>query len=316
MTARDHDGGGARVPSIDASLALACANGLGECPLWDVPNQRLLWVDHARHTIHGAIDDGSGGWREEAGWAPGGPVGSLAPRAAGGFVLVGGDAVTLVRCDGTMRPFARIDVDPATVRFSDARCDSRGRLWAGVFASDFTPRGGLYRVDPDGRVCKVLKGVTIANGLDWSPDGTIFYFVDSVECRVDAYAFDAEQGRIANRRTLIALPPGRGIPNGLTVDDEGCVWIALTGAGEIIRVRADGKLVGRVRVPVAGVTSCAFGGADRRTLFITTRSGRLPEAVRSLGMKESMMENKGPLAGALFRAAVGARGKPEGRFGA
>jgi sugar lactone lactonase YvrE len=154
----------------------------------------------------------------------------------------------------------------------------------------------------------------LANGFDWSPDRATFYFIDSLECSVDAFDFDERQGTIANRRRLVRIAPSDGVPNGMTVDTEGGLWVALTCGGEVRRYASDGSLLARVRISVPGVTSCVFGGADGRDLLITSRSGRVPDIIESLGVREDSMTSQGPEAGSLFVCRPGPAGAPATPF--
>lgn len=297
-------------PPVTAQVAVVAQDQIGDGPIWDAAAKRLLWVDHARHIVHEAKADGAGGWREIRCWSPGTAVTAVIPRARGGLVVAGGNEVSLLDEAGNSRPFVRVDIDPSRVRFNDVKCDSHGRLWAGTLATDFSPSAALYRIDPDGTVTSMLEQVRLANGFDWSPDDATFYFIDSLECAVEAFDFDVQQGTLANRRTLVTIAPSDGVPNGMSVDSEGCLWVALTCGSEVHRYSRDGSLLARVRIAVPGVTSCAFGGADGKDLFITSRSGRMPDIIKSLGVREDRMQSSGPQAGSLFVCRPGPAGTP------
>jgi sugar lactone lactonase YvrE len=151
----------------------------------------------------------------------------------------------------------------------------------------------------------VLTGATLPNGIDWSPDGTTMYFIDSISGCVDAFAFDMDSGIPGSRRHLIEIPAARGMPDGLTVDSEGFLWVALYRGGALHRYRPDGALDRVVDLPVSLVTSCAFGGPDLGTLFVTT-------ATR--GLDEQALRQQ-PGAGGIFRLRPGVEGLPAHRFG-
>lgn len=287
---------------------------VGDGPLWDAVGMRLLWVDHGRQIVHVATADGAGGWHEMSHWVPRVAVTSVIPRARGGLVIAGGNELSMVNETGELRQFARLDIDPARVRINDVKCDPRGRLWAGTLATDFSPTATLFRIDADASVTRMLDGVRLSNGFDWSPDRTTFYFIDSLECAVDAFDFDEQRGTISNRRRLVEISPADGVPNGMTVDIEGGLWVALTCGSEVRRYASDGSLLARVRICVPGVTSCAFGGADGTDLFITSRSGRVPEIIKSLGVPEDSMTSLGPEAGSLFVCRPGTAGMPATPF--
>jgi sugar lactone lactonase YvrE len=300
--------------TLSATLAIAARDNIGEAPAWDAIGKRLIWVDHAGELIHEAKEGGASGWYESRRWDPGGTVSAALPRLRGGLVVAGGNEIFLLDDTGHCAPFAILDIDPASCRLNDVKCDPRGRLWAGTLACDFSPRAALYCIHLDGTVTTVLRDVSLANGFDWSPDGCTFYFIDSMKRAVEAFDCDMQRGSLTNPRTVVSMDPVHGIPNGMTVDKEGCLWVALTCGGEVHRFAPDGAPLARVELPVPGVTSCAFGGAEGRDLFITTRSGRVPDFAKALGVREEMMESSGPHAGALFVCKPGPAGSPATPF--
>lgn len=313
-----------RVPGIvrqRAQLALDTRDSIGEQPLWDAVKQRLLWCDNAIGVIHEAKSDQQGGWYESRRWTLGKHIGAAIPRAAGGLVVMIGAELVKLDDDGNITPFARFDADPNLTVPNDARCDARGRLWAGTFGADLlaasgnvaAPRGALYRIDADGTVATMLEDVTLANGLDWSPDSSTLYFIDSHLLSVDAFDFDLARGEISNRRNVVTINRGEGMPDGMTVDSEGCLWVAVLGSGEVRRYTPDGVELSRVEISASGVTSCGFGGPDRADLFITSASVRLPAATIAMyGFTVAMAESAAtaPGAGGLFTCRPGVAGQP------
>jgi len=297
-----------------ADLAIRSRDLIGEAPAWDAQAHRLLWVDHRRGLIHEARADGSH-WRETRQWHLGHHIAAAIPRARGGLAIVGALGIDVLDASGDMAAFARIDADPDRVRLNDAKCDRLGRLWAGSLTVDFR-RGAaaLYRIDSDGSVHTVLKGLTLANGLDWSPDDATFYLVDTATLSIDAFDFDLDRGALANRRTLITIERGAGGPNGLAVDREGCLWVALTGGGAVRRYSPDGQLLNHVDLPITGPTSCAFGGVDGAELFVTSRSGRMPDIAVELGVGPEMQECTSADAGGLFVCRPGISGAAAAQF--
>jgi sugar lactone lactonase YvrE len=294
---------------LEARVAIQSRDSIGEAPTWDAENRRLLWVDHAEGTVHEAKSDDSGRLQESRQWNLGRPVAAAIPRSKGGLIVASGSDILTWDEANTLVMFARINSSAPLFRISDAKCDRRGRLWASGLTTDFRPQAtALYRIDTNGEVTTALEGVTLGNGLDWSPDGSTFYFIDSWTRRVDRFDFDEARGTIANRSTLLDLD--RGIPNGMTVDCEGCLWVAATGAGQIRRYSSDGILLAHVEVSTPGVTSCGFGGLECADLFITSRSGRLPEIATRLGVTSKMMEDNSPQAGALFVCPTAITGIP------
>lgn len=288
---------------LQAALAVASCDSIGEGPLWDAARQRLLWLDIAVGTLHEARADGQGGWRETRKWELNRPIGAISLCATGGVIAVAGNEIIRISEAGLVTPFARLLPDTGEVHFNDAKCDPRGRLWAGTMANDFRPGGGaLYRIDPDRSVTCVLPHVSVANGIDFSLDGGTLYFVDSATRRVDAFDLDPDRGTIANRRPLVTIPFGEGSPDGLCLDSEGCLWVAIMAQGEIKRFAPDGREELRVRVPALASTSCAFGGAQGDELFITSARIRLPDLFTNYGVTAESIATShcSPGAGGLF----------------
>jgi sugar lactone lactonase YvrE len=296
-----------------AAVAIDAQDEVGESPTWDASRDRLLWVDHSSGRVHEAKMSESGHWAETKVWELRRYLAAVIPRKSGGFVALGATSIDLVEESGVCQPFARLESEQAGEKLNDAKCDSRGRIWTGSLTVDFLlGAAALYRVDVDGTVVKMLDGLTLANGLAWSPDERTFYLIDSLAQSVDAFDFDIEAGALGRRRPLIRIE--NGAPNGMTVDADGGLWVAITGAAEVHHYAADGRLLGRVGISTPGATSCEFGGAQRDILFITSRSGRMPDIAKNLGMTAQMMNNDGTDAGALFTASPGAKGLPSRAF--
>ena len=317
----------AEEPTIDAVLAVATQDIIGEGPIWDCSNDRLLWSDNAIGLVHEAKANASGtGWAETRTWDLERPIAAAIPRASEGLVIASGTEILFVDDRGAHTTFASVSADPAEVHLNDAKCDSRGRLWAGTRQNDISTAGreirpgraALYRIDPDGTVCTVLEGVTLSNGLDWSPDGRTMYYIDTFTRRVDAFDYDEEAGTVSGRRTVVEIARGEGLPDGMTVDEEGCLWIAVAGSGQVRRYRPDGRLLMRVAVPTPVPASCTFGGRDLDTLFIPTARVELPRAVlhdMTHGFSIEVPEARpGSGAGALYACSPGVRGRTAHRF--
>lgn len=289
--------------AIDAGLVLDSRAELGEGVIWDAGSQRLVWVDITRGLIHEMSADG----RCRSSDA-GQHVGAVAPRGHGGhggLVLAVRSGFAALDGDGTISMIAHVEADAGGNRMNDGGCDPQGRFWAGTMAYAETPgAGSLYRLDQDGTVHRMLTGTAVSNGLGWSPDGRTMYYIDTPTHGVDAFAFDPRTGAIAGRRRLVTVDPADGSPDGMTVDDEGFLWVALWGGGAVRRYQPDGTLDTVVRVAASKVTSCAFGGADRGDLYITTAStGLSPERLAAE-----------PHAGGLFRCRPGVTGPPATPF--
>lgn len=188
---------------------------------------------------------------------------------------------------------------------NDAACDPQGRCWAGSLADDHHAGGGsLFRLDDDGSVHQMLDGLTIPNGIGWSLDGSTMYLVDSVPRRVYAFDFDGERGAIGDQREFIAIPDDVGGPDGLTVDAQGHLWIAVYGGGQVRRYDADGRLVEVHRVPAAQSTCAAFGGAGLHRLYVTTATEFWTDEQRLAD----------PAAGLVYRLDTDAVGVPAAPF--
>jgi sugar lactone lactonase YvrE len=251
--------------SAELALELRCA--LGESPVWDPRSNELVWVD---------IRSGNVYW-----WAPGSSrprsvqvghtVSAIAPRRAGGYMLATRSGFAVLDEAGSFAPLAEVEAEAPENRMNDGKVDPRGRFWAGTMSElDEPGAGSLYRLDLDGSVAKVIEDVTISNGLGWSPDASIMYYVDSLAHSLDAFDFALESGAATARRVVAEIPPALGLPDGLTVDEQGHVWVALHSGGAVHRYSPDGDLVTRVELPVSLVTSCAFAGPKYQDLYITT----------------------------------------------
>lgn len=288
-----------RVPTPDVVVHPGCL--LGEGPRWDAAGHSLVFVDIEPGVLY-RLDDG-----ELQGTSIGQVLGSVNPAAGGGLVLAAGDGIFLTHDDGaTLHPVASVEADVPGSRLNDSRCDTAGRLWAGTLASGGTAgAASLYRVGADGSTVQAMGGVTLANGIDWSPDGSLMYFVDSATGIIDVLDFDAQAGAVSGRRPFATLAHEDGMPDGLVVDAEGGVWVAAFGGGHVRRYDSLGALSQVIALPTTQVTSLCFGGEDLTDLFITTARKRL---------SPSQLADQ-PLAGAVFTCRPGVRGRPEAAFG-
>ncbi|MCR8670099.1 SMP-30/gluconolactonase/LRE family protein [Agrococcus sp. HG114] len=266
----------------------------GEGPVWSEWWGGLRWLDMLAGDILTLTETGIE--RRH--------VGSIAacvrPRRGGGAVVGVERGFVLEDIDGDLEPLPELWSSTA-IRMNEGGCDPDGRFYCGSMAYDQTPgAASLYRLDPDRSVETVLTGVTVSNGLDWSPDGSLAYYDDTETGAVAVFDYSREQG-LTSRRQLAALPDD-GRPDGLTVDADGCVWVAVVNGGAVLRFRPDGTLDGRVEVPgVTRVTACAFGGERLDRLFITTSREHLPPGEE-------------PAAGALFAVDPGVTGLPVREF--
>ncbi|MEY9894129.1 sugar lactone lactonase YvrE [Catenulispora sp. MAP12-49] len=216
-----------------------------------------------------------------------------------------GNKVVGLTPDGRRTVFATLPGDPAR-RANDGKCDPAGRFWVGVMDRDAAPgAASLCAVNPDGQVATVLDGLTIPNGLGWSPDGAVMYVTDTAPGTITAYDFEPDTGTLTEPRTLITIDPRFGGPDGLTVDADGHVWTALWDGGAVLRIAADGAVVGVVELPVPRLASCCFAGPDLTDLIVTTASVALDQ--------ETL--RRYPESGTTYRMRTDIRGLPSTRFG-
>lgn len=288
---------------------------VAESPVWDGRSGMLLWVDVLRGEVH-RTDVGHG---SDEVTAVGTAVGAVALRQGDGLVAAAGDGFCLLPGDdgapidwlwrigyGPAPPAPPVTAPNALVlRMNDAKCDPAGRLWGGSMTVDRRPGAcGLYRLEAGGVVTTALDGVTVSNGLGFSPDGRTMYYIDTPRRTIDAFDFDVASGAIHGRRSFVVLEDGVGNPDGMTVDSSGALWVALAHGSAIRRYTPAGRLDTVVPMPVAKVTSCTFGGGDLRTLFVTSAC---------VGLSERELVDQ-PLAGAVLAVETGIAGLPADRF--
>jgi len=289
---------------MEIEQVVKAVNVIGEGPRWNAAEQKLYWVDFIENqNIHS--------WHPQTGqlqtYPTGVPVTALGFRRAGRLIIATGGSV------GSFDP-ATLSLDAGvtleageSMRFNDGAVDAAGRFWVGSMNSRTPeqPLGSLYRVDADGSHRVMDSGFTVSNGLGWSPDHRTFYFVDTFRRAVYAYDFSLGEGTIKNRRVFVETTADDGLPDGLTVDSQGHVYVAFWGGWKIHRYDPDGRLERTIRFPIANPTACTFGGRDLDELYVT--SARLALTPAELAAQ--------PLAGDLFRVRLGVRGQPEPLFG-
>lgn len=290
----DAAGGG----SDAAELALDARAEHGEGPIWYAAENILVWVDIARHLVH-LFDPRSG---DDRAIDVGQPVSAVVPRAAGGLVVALQEGyAALDPSSGRVGLIAAVPKGATESRMNDGKCDSAGRFWAGTMALDQQPGAAtLYRLERDHSVTAVLHDVTIPNGPAWSRDNRIMYFNPGATGGIDAYDFDPQTGAMSNRRQIISIPSHVGVPDGLTVDDEDYLWVAVWGGWAVHRYTPTGVLDRVVTLPVAQVSCPTFGGPDLADLYITTSPENL----------SAQQRRAQPHAGSLFRYQPGVTGPP------
>lgn len=286
-------------PVLDARPVSNQRDVLGEGPTWS--DGRLLHVDILGSKVY-SLDPLSG---EQKTLTVSGEVSAVVPRAGGGVLLAIEHEIVALDCDGARLTLAIVEDHLPTNRFNDCRCDPAGRLWAGTMSRQREPEtAALYCLEPGQPIRCVVPNTTLSNGIGWSPEGDRMYFIDSTTQRIDAFDFDVASGAVANRRPLAAVNPSDGMPDGLTVDIEGGVWVCLFGGSAIRRYSPDGRIDEVIDLPITHPTCPVFGGSDLRTLFVTsTRHRLLPAQLREQ-----------PLAGAVLALDVGAKGLAGQRF--
>ena len=284
----------------EAEVALVVQATLGEGPIWDERTGELLFVDISAGHLHRFCPD-TGAHEVQA---LGRSLGTVVLGERGGLLLAAGDTFLLAGPSGeATAPLGDFRAPGEIVRFNDGKADPRGRAIVGTVHHEETePVGALYLLHPDGRVEVLLEGVTISNGLAFSADGSVLYYIDTATMSVDAFRVDPDTGHLAHRRSVARLATN---PDGMTIDADGMLWVALFGGGAVERIDPrSGAVLERVRLPVRQVTSVTFGGPDHADLYITTARRGLEGAALAAE----------PEAGNLFVARVGVTGLPAHRF--
>ncbi len=288
-------------------VAVACTTEqtpLGEGARWDARRGELLRVDILAGRVYRDRVDDDGALVSVQVYELASTVGMIAPmQGDDGWLLGAGQGFVHLAPDGTHRTIA--EVAPAATRMNDGACDPQGRFWGGTLADDHHEGGGaLYRLDRTGRTELVLDGLTISNGLGWSPDGRTMYLVDSGPRVVYAFAFDGDRGAIADQRVLVTVPEDVGAPDGMTVDAAGDLWVAIYGGARVNRYAPDGSLRDVHRIPAQECTCCAFGGPGLHRLYVTTATENWTDEQRRAD----------PAAGLVYRVETDAIGRPAAPF--
>ena len=287
---------------ITAELASKLECDVAEGPFWDDSEQQLYFVDIVNKQIK--IFSSSSTPVETIQFNQ--EISAVFLDQKSDLIVAARDGIFAASRDGVLETsLAPIELERTSIRTNDAKCDANGRMWVGTMAFDFTP-GVAALFSFDSKVLKeVVPDLTVSNGIGWSLDKKTMYFIDSPTKRVDSFDFDIESGELRNRRPFVLLSDLDAFPDGLTTDEDGGVWVALFGGGEVRRFDSQGTLTHIVEIPVKQVTSCCFGGADMSELYITTAQN---------GMDSDSLVRE-PLAGSLFRAKTVFKGSKSNRFG-
>lgn len=270
---------------------------LGEGPVWDAAASRLHWVDILAGKIHTtALDTGATSTLVLPTL-----VGAVAQCRSGGFVAATAEGFAHVSPNGVLS--TRQHILAGSMRMNDGKCDSRGRFWAGSTDRQFAPgQGSVHVLFPGWHTVVALTGLTLPNGMGWSPDDKTFYLVDTLQRVLLAYEFDADEATLSHRRVLARFDEADGLADGMTVDAEGCLWIAMWGGGHVRRLSPDGDLIRTVPVPVRQPSSCTFAGQHLDLLCVTSA-------------REGLTLHPDDLDGALFELAIpNAKGLPQAGF--
>lgn len=287
---------------IAARCVWPAANLLGEGPVWNEAEQAIYWVDIEQPRVLRFTPSSE----QFAEFVMPEKIGCIAFRQRGGLVAGMQSGFCLLDLPSkTITPLNDPEADRPDNRFNDGKCDALGNFWAGTMHMPQSQAcGALYRLGSDGQVQVMDQGYGITNGPAWSPDGTKLYHNDSAKRTVYVFDCDAATGELRNKRVFVQLTEVDGFPDGLTVDREGCIWLAHWGGSRVTRFHPNASIERVVPLPVSQVTSCTFGGADLRTLFITSAR---------IGLKQHELEQQ-PLAGHLFAVDCDVAGMPANRF--
>jgi sugar lactone lactonase YvrE len=285
---------------MQAELLLDAQATLGEGPAWDAKTQTLYWVDILGQRVH-AWKDGRDDFLQLDEF-----VGCAAPRRDGGLVAALHASFWTLDGVAAKGTFLASVTEPAANRFNDGKCDPAGRLLAGTMdMGEKNPSGNLYSLEAGKPPRRLLDGIRISNGLAWSPDYKIFYYIDTPTRQVRAYDYDLDTGDISNPRVAVDIPASMGWPDGMTSDMEGRLWIALWGGSRVSKWNpATGRLEAEVAVPALHTSSCVFGGPRRDILYVTSAR---------VGMDTSALA-KYPLSGGVFQIQTQTEGMPTFEF--
>lgn len=303
----DRKRGGVITGPQEPGAAQACTTeqtSLGEGIRWDDRRGEVLRVDVLEGRVFRDRVAEDGGLHSVGTYRVPGTVGAIAPVAGDdGWLLAAGRGFVYLTPGGSQQTLA--EVAPSGTRMNDAACDPQGRFWAGTLADDHHAGGGaLYRLDREGRTELVLDDLTISNGLGWSPDGATMYLVDSGPRVIYAFAFDPDRGTISGRRALVTLAEDVGSPDGMTVDAEGDLWVAVYGGGQVHRYSPGGMLRQVLAVPAVQSTCCALVGPGLHRLYVTTATEGWSDEQRRAD----------PAAGLVYRLETDATGQPAAPF--
>ena len=282
-----------------AELILDAKATLGEGAIWNQKEKMLYWIDIEKGILHEFNPVSA----EDKLFNLDKRIGTVVPSEKGGLLVALEDGIYHYNIITDSISFiVNPDENSSEIRFNDGKCDPAGRLWAGTMSlTGKRGAGALYCLNNNGDIEKKIDSVSISNGIAWSPDNKNMYYIDTPTGKVKEYSYDKTTGKISFTRDAVIIPPGMGYPDGMTIDSKGNLWIALwSGSAVGCWDPNSGELINKIDVPVLNVTSCAFGGENLETLFITTASQGIPQ---------DELE-KYPYRGGLFKANPGVKGVP------
>ncbi len=284
--------------TYQAELVLDLHMQLGEGPLWDFNRNLLFFVDIKGKHIHRYDPQNQ---QHRSYQMDQMPTALAVLEDKNLLVALEDRLVRFVPETGEVTEILKPGIDHHKVRTNDGAAGPDGRYYIGTMDWDEqNPIAVLYRIEADGRVAALLQHQTIANGITWSANHQTMYYIDSPTHRVQAFDFDMAQGTISQARALVTVAKDQGVPDGMTIDMEGHLWVAHNGAGYVARYHHQtGEMLAQVHVPTTQVSSCAFGGPDYRTLYLTT-------GYNSLNEKQ---QEKYPHSGGLFAINLSEQGR-------
>jgi sugar lactone lactonase YvrE len=296
------------VRTLQSRPATALRSDHGEGPCWDQRTGTLLWVDQYAGLVNVAVfDDDLDELTITRTYEVGAPVGAVVPSAeTAGWMMACAAGFARLHPDGSVQLLAQPESAAVRrMRMNDGKCDPSGAFWAGSMAWDKSEGAGtLYHLGPRGDLSVGLRALTISNGLAWSSDGTRMYFIDTPTQRIDRFDVHSD-GQLTNRTTVVTIDPLEGQPDGMTIDAEDCLWVALWNGWSVRRYSPAGELLATVEVDAPQVSSCCFGGPGLGTLFITTSQEDMTADTRA----------RYPESGRVFCCEVGVAGRPADRYG-
>ena len=283
--------------SLEATLLLDAKAQLGEGCFWHSIENKLYWLDIEGHELH--IYDPV--LKTDIHFDVGARIGCVVPAKNGGLLIALENGIHFFDTKTSKLTFLNNPLSKG-VRFNDGKCDAAGRFWIGSMELNLLKDAAtLYRFDTDKSIHTMVNKVTCSNGIAWTADKKIMYYIDTPTGNIDAFDYDATTGNISNRRTAIKVPDGSGLPDGMCIDSEDKLWVALWGGSGVARFDPlTGEMLLKINVPAPHTTSCCFGGKDLRTLYITTAKHELTEK----------KEKQYPLSGGLFSIDIDVRGVP------